>query len=120
MRVLICGGRTFDSPAQMWLVLDRLHAERKFTALIQGGNPGKDGKPGADRLAKEWARTKPEIERYESKADWKKHGLKAGPLRNAHMLEWKPDLVVAFPGGDGTADMVRRARKAGIEVIQVE
>jgi hypothetical protein len=31
--------------------------------------------------------------------------------------EGKPDLVVAFPGGRGTADMVKRARAAGIELI---
>lgn len=30
------------------------------------------------------------------------------------------DLVVAFPGGRGTADMVRRARLNNIEVIEVE
>jgi ABC-type sugar transport system substrate-binding protein len=33
--------------------------------------------------------------------------------------EGKPDIVVAFPGGTGTADMVRRARKAGVVVIEV-
>ena len=33
--------------------------------------------------------------------------------------EGKPDLVVAFPGGKGTADMTRRAREAGIEAIEV-
>lgn len=33
--------------------------------------------------------------------------------------EGKPDLVVVFPGGTGTADMVRRAKKAGVEVIEV-
>jgi predicted Rossmann-fold nucleotide-binding protein len=32
------------------------------------------------------------------------------------MLDMKPDGVVAFPGGDGTADMVRRARAAGVKV----
>lgn len=95
----------------MMRVMDALHSERKFTAIIQGGAQG------ADRLASEWARTKPEIERYECKADWHKHGLASGPLRNARMLEWKPDLVVAFPGGRGTADMVRRSKAAGVEVL---
>jgi len=33
--------------------------------------------------------------------------------------EGKPDLVLAFPGGRGTDDMVRRAEKAGIEVRRV-
>lgn len=32
----------------------------------------------------------------------------------------KPDLVVAFPGGRGTADMVQRARAAGVEVLEVK
>jgi hypothetical protein len=30
-----------------------------------------------------------------------------------------PDLVVAFPGGRGTADMVRRANAAGVRVMEV-
>jgi ABC-type branched-subunit amino acid transport system substrate-binding protein len=34
--------------------------------------------------------------------------------------EGKPDAVVAFPGGRGTADMVRQARAAGIEVREVQ
>jgi hypothetical protein len=32
----------------------------------------------------------------------------------------KPALVVAFPGTRGTADCIARARKAGIEVMEVE
>jgi hypothetical protein len=44
----------------------------------------------------------------------------AGPLRNQRMLdEGKPDLVVAFPGGGGTKDLVRRAVKAGVSVHEV-
>jgi hypothetical protein len=33
--------------------------------------------------------------------------------------EGKPDLVVAFPGGGGTKDMVRRAVKAGLSIHEV-
>jgi len=36
------------------------------------------------------------------------------------MLEWGPDLVIAFPGGRGTADMVRQARIAGVKVIEIK
>jgi ABC-type Fe3+-hydroxamate transport system substrate-binding protein len=32
------------------------------------------------------------------------------------MLRLRPDLVVAFPGGRGTADMVAAATDAGIPV----
>lgn len=35
------------------------------------------------------------------------------------LSEGKPSLVVAFPGGEGTADMVRKARAAGVEVVEV-
>jgi ABC-type Fe3+-hydroxamate transport system substrate-binding protein len=34
--------------------------------------------------------------------------------------EGKPDLVVAFPGGRGTADMVAKAEAAGIPVQRVK
>jgi hypothetical protein len=48
-------------------------------------------------------------------ADWQKHGTAAGPIRNKQMIvSGKPDLVLAFPGGRGTADMSRRAEKHGI------
>jgi hypothetical protein len=33
--------------------------------------------------------------------------------------EGKPDLVIAFPGGRGTADMVKKARRAGVEVVEI-
>jgi acyl-CoA synthetase (NDP forming) len=53
-------------------------------------------------------------------ANWKKHGKSAGPIRNQLMLDvGKPDLVIAFPGGSGTADMIRRARKAGVPVKEI-
>jgi hypothetical protein len=52
------------------------------------------------------------------KADWHWHGRAAGPIRNQKMLDWGPDLVVAFAGGDGTACMMRLARAAGVEVIE--
>jgi hypothetical protein len=34
--------------------------------------------------------------------------------------EHKPNLVVAFGGGRGTADMMRRARGAGVEDFEVQ
>ena len=53
-------------------------------------------------------------------ADWELHGKSAGPIRNQQMLiEGKPDLVLAFPGGKGTAHMVSIAKKKGVKVIEV-
>lgn len=113
MRVLVCGGRNFSNRALLTTKLDDLHLERKFTALMHGGQTG------ADTMASQWAKAKGGIERYVCKAEWDKYADAAGPIRNARMLDWQPDLVVAFPGGNGTADMVRKARAAGVEVIEV-
>lgn len=53
--------------------------------------------------------------------DGKRYDAKAGFRRNQRMIDdGKPTLVAAFPGGDGTADMVRRARQAGLHVIALE
>ena len=101
MKVLVCGGRNFRSPAQVFRALDRLHQAKPITELMQGGATG------ADQFAMEWAATKPEIKRYVCPADWETHGRAAGPIRNEMMLTWKPDLVVAFPGCDGRRHSTR-------------
>jgi predicted polyphosphate/ATP-dependent NAD kinase len=35
------------------------------------------------------------------------------------MLDSGVEMVIAFAGGKGTADMVNRAREAGVEVCEV-
>ena len=112
MRVLVCGGRDFDDAFCLADRLAELHQQRPFSLLIHG-----DAR-GADHLAGCWAfYTGVPVIRFP--ADWRKHGPAAGPIRNRKMLvEGKPDLVVAFPGGKGTANMVAQAREAGVEVIE--
>lgn len=112
MRVLVCGGRDFQDARGLFASLDGLVP--RPTLIIQGGAFG------ADALASEWAYKRDVLER-QFPADWKRHGRAAGPIRNQQMLEkGKPELVVAFPGGIGTADMVRRARAAGVRVLVVK
>src|ERR1700730_8178645 len=102
--LLVCGGRNFDDVAFLFRTLDDLHRQHQFREIMQGGARG------ADALAKQWAKTHPDIKRWEFKVDWKRYGPAAGPIRNQRMLDWGPDLVVAFAGGKGTGDMLRRAR----------
>lgn len=110
MRVLVCGGRDFDDRELVRVVLDRIHKETPITAIIHGAAPG------ADTLAGWWA-TVNEVQNLDYPADWNRYGRAAGPMRNDLMLRVaKPDMVLAFPGGRGTADMVRRARSAGVPV----
>ena len=35
------------------------------------------------------------------------------------LAEGKPEMVLAFPGGRGTANMVKQARSAGVSVCEV-
>ena len=110
MRVLICGGRDYQDRRGVFAALDRLHAKRGIGCVIHGGAAG------ADFLAGAWADERG-ITTATFPADWSTHGLAAGPLRNQQMIdEGKPDGVIAFPGGAGTADMVERARRAGVTV----
>lgn len=113
MRVLVCGGRTFSNLPLLDRELDVYHRMYGFTALIHGGAGG------ADQAAHFWAGfNRVPIHVYHAR--WDTEGKAAGPLRNQRMLdEGKPDFVVAFPGGRGTADMVRRAKAAGVKVIEV-
>jgi predicted Rossmann-fold nucleotide-binding protein len=36
------------------------------------------------------------------------------------LTKGKPDIVIAFPGGSGTADMICQARKAGVPVEEIK
>lgn len=113
MRVLICGGRNYHDSRRVYAVLDKLYTEGDITCIIQGGARG------ADSLASDYA-DQMGIPQEQYDADWETHGTFAGPMRNKRMLdEGRPDLVIAFPGGRGTADMVKKARKAGVEVIEI-
>lgn len=113
MRVLVCGGRDFFRRAFLYKVLDRLHKKLIFDTLMEGNARG------ADKLAGSWAR-KNQISLLIYHAEWRNYGRAAGSVRNRKMLEeGKPNLVVAFPGGTGTANMVRISREAGIDIVEV-
>lgn len=114
--VLICGGRgwpaTQEQRRQMKVALEDLHRERPFDIIITGGAEG------ADRMADFWAKTDG-IQRVIVPANWEGQGISAGPKRNALMLKLlEPNLIVAFPGGRGTDDMVGRARQEGLHVVE--
>lgn len=115
MRVLVCGGRNYSNRDKVADVLGYLNPRdgNGITCVIHGGALG------ADALAAEWA-IKHDITCASYAADWRTQGRAAGPIRNSLMLrEGKPDVVVAFPGGRGTADMMAKARAAGVQVIEV-
>lgn len=113
MRALICGGRDFTDWKTFMRCMDQMNEQYgPFDAIVQGGAPGADAM--AADLAYHW-----KIPTDEYLADWRTHGRAAGPIRNQQMLvEGKPEIVFAFPGGRGTANMVALAKASGVRVVE--
>ncbi|MGP1664357.1 MAG: DUF2493 domain-containing protein [Rhodanobacter sp.] len=109
MRVIVCGGRDYMDRTSAFGFLDTLNAKLGITEVIEGGAPG------ADTLAGDWADHRG-IKRTTVKANWKEFRKAAGPIRNKAMLALSPGALVAFPGGKGTANMVKQALDAGLRV----
>lgn len=118
--LLVCGGRRYGDGDRVRAVLDRTADRVEILAVRHGGAFG------ADKLAGMWAEENGyPVQVYP--ADWNRYGKGAGPIRNQAMVDAHDPAVpssrvvavVAFPGGEGTADMVRRARAAGIPVWEV-
>lgn len=112
MILLVCGGRNYTDQAKVEAVLTDLQHVHTIDVLIEGGAAG------ADTLAFHWADSRG-IPVATVKPQWHKHGKAAGMRRNYAMLKLKPDLVVAFPGGKGTANMVHLANKNNIRVLEI-
>jgi predicted Rossmann-fold nucleotide-binding protein len=109
MKALVCGGRNFDDKDLVYEALDRISP----SVVITGGATG------ADSLAVSWAMRRG-VHYRTYPAEWGKYGAAAGPMRNQKMFdEEDPDVVIAFPGGRGTADTLRRAYDNGADVIIV-
>ncbi len=113
MKVLVCGGRELNDSSFIFSELDRLHAQYDFVTVIEGAARG------VDSIAGDWARARG-LDLVEYPADWKNEGRHAALIRNERMLrEGKPDLVIAFPGGNGTSHTCWHAEKLGIQVFKI-
>jgi YspA, cpYpsA-related SLOG family len=113
---LICGGGDFADrtlfDSAMAKLLRTLGYPRK---IVRGAESGVAG------IADAWAQQLA-IEVAIVSADWDAYGVAAAHIRNEDMLAaYAPRRVIAFPGGEATADMVRRAKNRGgqIDVIEI-
>jgi len=110
MRVLVFGGRDYKNVSLIYNVLDSFHERHSITTIIEGGATG------VDSHAASWALSH-NIPVDTFLAEWNIYGKAAGPIRNRKMItEGKPDYAIAFPGGRGTADMIRQARTTLIPI----
>ena len=105
-------------PAQIAAVLLARTSGQLVHGLLHGGARGADRTIGRAAHQLGWP-----VEVLP--ADWRRHGRAAGPIRNRELLKLAISraealssaaapvsvLVVAFPGGAGTASLVREARR---------
>ena len=111
-RVCVTGGRDWQDKRYVWRCLNEF--ERDHGEIIE---LGEGEATGVDTFARKWAEAAGvPVKPYP--ADWDRYGDAAGSIRNAEMLgDFLPDYLLVFPGGTGTTDCTRKARKMGIERV---
>lgn len=110
MKASVTGGRDYHLSANdiEWLAITL--KEKDVAILIHGDCRG------VDREAAAVARAIG-IDPDPHPAKWKEIGKRsAGPIRNQEMINIA-DLLIAFPGEEGTADCIAKAQKKGIPII---
>lgn len=99
--VLVTGGRGYRDYGHVKRVLD----EERPMVVVQGECPY----GGTDALAARWCE-ETGTPCIGMKAPWARLKRGAGPVRNGWMLDYLPIYkVIAFPGGDGTANCIAKA-----------
>ncbi len=113
-RILVCGGRDYTNKELVYSVLNAAKAAHNIECIISGMAQG------ADTFGSMWA-IENNIPLLKFPADWKTYGGAAGPIRNQQMLnEGKPNLIFAFPGKNGTKNMIKIGKRAGIVVLSIK
>lgn len=127
--IVVFGGRNFKDENLLFEALDLALMqceERGLRLLIVEG-----GATGADALARAWAEHQDGCcDHVSVPAAWddlsqpdalikirngKKYDARAGFRRNQLMIDkYDPDYFISVEGGNGTADMTRRCKAAGI------
>jgi hypothetical protein len=124
MRLVVFGGRDCRDRELVWDELDQFVLNDSLVSsianliIICGHDPWEPHHQGVDQLAYEWARAR-RVPVATFPAPWHRLGLRAGPARNARMLDMHPDHGLQFPGGRGTANMRDNLDAAGVPVTEV-
>lgn len=105
MKLIIAGGRDYRFTAADNRRLDEIQG---VTEVVSGCQTG------ADFWGEVWAKDRG-IPIQPFPANWNAYGLDAGPIRNEAMAAYA-DAVVLFPGGRGTNNMLKKAKRAGLKI----
>jgi hypothetical protein len=116
-RIFLCisGYRKFEDYNKFKEEVDKFIADNGMPEVMYFGEC-----TGTDKLALQYA-IENEIPYQIYYADWKKHGLKAGPLRNQEMITISTHLL-AFLSKDskGTKSAISLAKKQNVHITVVD
>ena len=105
INIVVAGGREYQNYPELSEKLDRIISDLNIPSNM-GINIVSGGARGADTLAERYAQEKG-YGLQVFPADWKNKGLAAGMERNRQMAK-AGDVLVAFPGGSGTENMIQQ------------
>lgn len=113
-RIIVCGGRDFADEDLFIKSMDEILPQYEDVEIVSGHAKG------ADTFGERYAEAHG-IPVAIFKADWKKYGRGAGPVRNKEMLEYakqESPVIIAFWDGKskGTKNMIDQGTKANAKV----
>lgn len=115
IRVIVTGSRDYTNKKFVFEKLDEINEKTEIDVVVHGGASG------VDELASIWAYERG-VDRESHPVDpleWQEFGKAAGPMRNERMAKIGADLCIAFPGGDGTENMKKMARRYSIPIKEI-
>jgi len=111
MKAIVAGGRDYKWNAKDYLLLHEIVVEYSIDEIVSGMATG------IDSMGIKYAHEN-DIKLHECPAEWGKYGRAAGPIRNGYMAYYS-DMLIVWPGGRGTKNMIKQAKEAGIGIIEV-
>lgn len=113
MKVIVAGSRSINNSVLVDGILTGASTIFTINEVVTGGARG------VDRIAERWA--------YDNRipckvfyADWDKHGRAAGIIRNTEMVDYADALIAIWNSSSrGTADIIGRAKSAGLPVLRI-
>lgn len=108
MTIIVAGSRAGIDAAVVDAVLAYQHADEPITRVLHAGHDG------VDQLAARWA-----IKNNIQVCLFPCHCAADGKPNMELWFHGNPELLLAFPGGPGTARMVERAEMCGVPVRKV-
>jgi len=113
MNILVLGGRSFTDRVRLFEVLDSLAYQVGISRVLL------DQESGPDALGIAWADARGiKTRSIDLSGKMGKRGATA--RRTGKPASEKPDLVVAFPDTESVFAKIRRAKDAGLTVIEIE